>query len=172
MQSLVIELYQERDDLINRLNAIHNKIECEDGLIRKVHLQIEWLRENRHCVQRLTGIITDARSLLAEYGDNYVMDINDTYPMLSRTASTPEEDNELKIEQLKIELYETNLSMISQGFVQETSYSERGSNRYETTLSMIPEGFVKETSYYESIEPVYTRHPSIRKQYLNTSEPV
>ena len=116
MQNLVSELYQERHCLVARLNAIHHKIQCEDGLARKVLLKIEWLTEKRESIKRLTGMITKIRKMLTIYGDDF-----DDGRLVHETVPISETEEELRIEQLKTELYELTLSMISGGSVLVTS---------------------------------------------------
>ena len=105
---LVSEISREQCNLIDRLNAISSCIECEDKLIEKVRLKIDWFQLKRESVTELTSMISKIRKQLHN--------------------TTREEDSDIHIHQLKIELYYTTVSMMKDGFVQETSISERGSH--------------------------------------------
>ena len=111
---LVSEISREQCNLIDRLNAISSCIECEDKLIEKVRLKIYWVELKRESVTELTSIISKIRNQL----HNTIT--------FTRLPCIMEEDCDIQLDQLKIELYNTTLYMMKDGFVRETSISERG----------------------------------------------
>ena len=114
---LVSEIFREQCNLINRLNAISSCIECEDRLIEKVRLKLEWFELKRESVSELTSMISNIRKQL-----------HNTTSFDTILSCIREEDCDMKIEQLKLELYHTTLSVMADGYVRETSISERGSH--------------------------------------------
>jgi hypothetical protein len=162
---LVSNILIERDHLINRLNAIYNRIESEDKLIAKVLLQIEWLADKRESISRLKCIITQLQTLLeCDMSTSRSCSI-DSQSSFSNLVSTPEHDQALELEELNMELYTTTICMMREGFVRETFSPEKRSHLsehpdepdqaleiealnmelYTTTICMISEGFVRET---------------------------
>jgi hypothetical protein len=113
---LVSEISREQCNIIDHLNAISSCIECEDKLIDKVRLKIYWVELKRESVTELTSIISKIRNQL----HNTIT--------FTRLPCIREEDCDIQLDQLKIELYNTTLSMMKDGFVRETSISERGPN--------------------------------------------
>jgi uncharacterized protein YjcR len=111
----VSEISREQCNLIDRLNAISSCIECEDKLIEKVRLKIDWFELKRESVTELTSMISKIRKQL-----------HNTITFHARLPCIREEDCDIQLDQLKIELYNTTLSMMKDGFVRETSISERG----------------------------------------------
>ena len=112
---LVSEISREQCNLIDRLNAISSCIECEDKLIEKVRLKIDWFELKRESVTELTSMISKIRKQL-----------HNTTTFHTRLPCITAEDCDIQIRQLKIELYDTTLSMMKDGFVREISISERG----------------------------------------------
>jgi hypothetical protein len=56
VKELMAELCVEKNGLVERLNAIQERIEGEEHLLTKVHLKVEWMEEKRRSVEPLRKV--------------------------------------------------------------------------------------------------------------------
>ena len=176
---LVSKILIERDYLINRLNAIYNRIEGEDKLIAKVRLQIEWLADKRESISRLKCIITQLQTLLeCDMSTNTSCSI-DNQSSFSNLVSTfsnlvePEHDQALEIEALNMELYTMTICMISEGFVLETFSPEKRSYLSEHPDEPDPCLYGVSDKYGELVSPLSSvLEPHSREEAHNPMKPI
>ena len=170
---LVSNILIERDHLINRLNAIYNRIEREDKLIAKVLLQIEWLADKRESISRLKCIITQLQTLLeCDMSTSRSCSI-DSQPSFDNLVSTPEHDQALELEELNMELYTTTICMMREGFVRETFSPEQGSHLSEHTDEPDPCLYGVSDKYGELVSPLSSvLEPHSREEAHNPMKPI
>ena len=99
-------LYEEKSDLVLRLDAIYANVRTAASLIERVRLKIEWMEERDTVVRRLTQMVSDLSF------------INDGCQII---AADP-----MEIEMLKEQLYKITNTNLVLGFIHETSLSESG----------------------------------------------
>jgi hypothetical protein len=66
IKKLVCDLYQEKDDLISRLNDIQQTIEDTDPLLERVRLKIQWMIEKKTSLNRIQKHILTIERLISE----------------------------------------------------------------------------------------------------------
>jgi hypothetical protein len=119
LRSLVCHLYQEKNDLVSRLNNICETIENTDPLIERVRLKIQWMYEKETSIKRIEKHIRCIKRLIQE-------------PRLPEMGHpswgyTEKGDyNRELTEKLNKQLFALTLSAIEEGCVRESSFSERG----------------------------------------------
>jgi hypothetical protein len=104
--SCLNRLYEEKSDLVLRLDAIYANVRTAASLIERVRLKIEWMEERDTVVRRLTQMVSDLSF------------INDGCQII---AADP-----MEIEMLKGQLYKITDTNLVLGFIHETSLSESG----------------------------------------------
>jgi hypothetical protein len=119
LRSLVYHLYQEKNDLVSRLNNICETMENTDPLIERVRLKIQWMDEKETSIKRIEKHVRCIKRLLQE-------------PRLPEMGHpswgyTEKGDyNRELTEKLNKQLFALTLSAIEEGCVRESSFSERG----------------------------------------------
>ena len=119
VRSLVCHLYQEKNDLVSRLNNICETMENTDPLIERVRLKIQWMDEKETSIKRIEKHIRCIKRLIQE-------------PRLPEMGHpswgyTEKGDyNRELTEKLNKQLFALTLSAIEEGCVRESSFSERG----------------------------------------------
>ena len=106
-------LYEEKSDLILRLDAIYARIESAASLLDIVRLKVEWMDERDMVVERLTQMVSN---LLFINGS----EINDI--------------DTAEIEELNAQLYTTTMTNLAAGFIRESSLSEKGHTRWFSSM--------------------------------------
>jgi len=119
LRTLVCHLYREKDDLVQRLNDIYYTIENTDPLIDRVKLKLQWFREKETSIERIEKHIANLQRLLKEPRLPEMCDQNRKFTDVSPLNGQPNQ-------RLNKQLLELTLSAIEEGFVRETSYSEKG----------------------------------------------
>jgi hypothetical protein len=119
VRSLVCHLYQEKNDLVSRLNNICETMENTDPLIERVRLKIQWMDEKETSIKRIEKHVRCIKRLLQE-------------PRLPEMGHpswgyTEKGDYNRKLtEKLNKQLFALTLSAIEEGCVRESSFSKRG----------------------------------------------
>ena len=63
VKMLMAELCLEKDGLVARLNAMHERIEEEDNLVTKVLLKVQWMEEKERSVELLNKVHSLSQAL-------------------------------------------------------------------------------------------------------------
>ena len=63
VKQLMAELCREKNGLVERLNAMHERIEEEEHLLTKVLLKLEWMAEKQRSVEPLKKVLIFPLSL-------------------------------------------------------------------------------------------------------------
>ena len=66
LRSLVCHLYQEKNDLVSRLNNICETMENTDPLIERVRLKIQWMDEKETSIKRIEKHVRCIKRLIQE----------------------------------------------------------------------------------------------------------
>jgi hypothetical protein len=109
-------LYEEKSDLVLRLDAIYANVRTAASLIERVRLKIEWMEERDTVVRRLTQMVSDLSF------------INDGCQII---AADP-----MEIEMLKGQLYKITDTNLVLGFIHETSLSESGHSCWFSSMDI------------------------------------
>jgi hypothetical protein len=51
VKGVTVELFREQREFVERLNAMHRRIEAEKDAVGRVRLKIEWMEEKERCVK-------------------------------------------------------------------------------------------------------------------------
>jgi hypothetical protein len=119
VRSLVCHLYQEKNDLVLRLNNICETIENTDPLIERVRLKIQWMYEKETSIKRIEKHIRCIKRLIEEPRLPEMGHLSWGY------TETGKFNRELTAK-LNKQLLALTLSAIEEGCVRESSFSERG----------------------------------------------
>jgi len=56
VKGVTAELFREQRELVERLNAMHRRIEAEKDAIERVRRKIEWMEEKERCVEMMSEV--------------------------------------------------------------------------------------------------------------------
>ncbi|KAJ1478801.1 hypothetical protein T484DRAFT_1749448 [Baffinella frigidus] len=144
VKELMAHLWREKNGLVQRLNAINERIESESKLVAKVRLKAEWMEEKERSVELLNKMTAAPQGVLDE-ADDLVGELtppvgNPSFPPFSDTngANTPPrhpwafsqarsglraswKEHGWTLYRLQTELYTTTMAQISGGFVRQAT---------------------------------------------------
>ena len=133
MRRLVSELKTEKDHMVKRLDTIYEMVESEETLIGKVTFKIQWIDEKERSIHSLRIIMAQIVEIfLDENSNNYTSNVY-TQPASIPENHTPRQQHEKDVQDLQSELLDVTMRRIAQGFVRETSFSEKGDSYWFAT---------------------------------------
>ncbi|KAJ1473066.1 hypothetical protein T484DRAFT_1837778 [Baffinella frigidus] len=64
VKAMTAELFREQRELVERLNAMHERIEAESQPVSKVRRKVEWMEEKERSVEQLNTMIASLQGVL------------------------------------------------------------------------------------------------------------